>query len=62
MLLKLGRNAGEIGVERAADRIDRRNNHNGNASSDQTIFDRGSSRIVFQKSEDFGHLVGAPVS
>src|SRR5215468_10213472 len=51
-LLQLGRNAVELAVERAADRIDRRNDHNGDASSDEAVLNRGRTRLVFQKREN----------
>jgi hypothetical protein len=59
MLLKLGRNAGELAVERAADRIDCRNNHNGNAGGNKSVFDRGGTGFVFQKRENSRHVTNS---
>jgi hypothetical protein len=55
-LLKLGRDAGELAVERAADRVDRRNDHHGDTGGDETILDRGSAGLVFEKRNNFGHV------
>jgi hypothetical protein len=59
ILLELGRNAGELAVERAADRIDRRNNHNGNARGDEPVLDRGGTGFVFQKRENLRHVTNS---
>lgn len=42
-LLQLGRDAGELAVEGRADRVDRGNNHDGNAGRDEAVFDRRSA-------------------
>ena len=55
-LLELRRDAGETAVEGRADRIDGRDDHNGNASGDEAVLDRGRSRFVLQKRYDFRHL------
>jgi hypothetical protein len=52
-LLQLGRDAGELAVERAADGVDSRDDYNGNAGCDEAIFDRGSARLVLEKRNDF---------
>jgi hypothetical protein len=55
-LLKLGRDAVELGVEARADRIDRGNDHDRNAGGNQTIFNRGGAGLILQKSKDLRHL------
>src|SRR5690242_20142583 len=44
-LFQLGRNAVELGIQGSTNRIHGRDNHDRNASSDQTIFNRGGPRI-----------------
>jgi len=48
-LLQLGRDAGELAVEGRADRIDGRDDHNGNASGDEAIFNGRRTRLILQK-------------
>jgi hypothetical protein len=55
-LFQLGRNAVELRVQGGADRIDRRNNYNGNASGDETVLDRGRTRLVLQERKNLRHL------
>jgi hypothetical protein len=52
-LLQLGRDAVELAVERAANGIDSRDDHNGNAGSDEAVLDRGSAGLVLEKRNDF---------
>jgi hypothetical protein len=56
VLLELGRNARELGIECRADRIDSRNDHDRNAGGDQTIFNRGRAGFVLEKRENFQHV------
>ena len=48
-LFKLLGDVIELGIERAADRIDGSNDHNRNAGGDQAVFDGGSTRLIIQK-------------
>ena len=43
-------------IKRAADRIDACDDHNRNAGGDQTIFDGGSARLVFEERKKGMHL------
>jgi len=55
-LLQLGRNARELAVERGADRIDRRNDDDRNASGNQALFNRSRTRLVLEKRKQLGNL------
>ena len=48
ILLQLGRNARELAVERRADRIDRRDDHDRDTGGDQAVFDRSRTRLVLE--------------
>ena len=54
-LFKLGRDAREVRIERGAYGIDGGNDHNRNASGDQTVFNGRSTRLVLQKCDYSGH-------
>jgi hypothetical protein len=54
-LLKLGRDARELGVKLSAQTVDDRNNRNGNACGNQAIFYGGGAGLVHQKLHNFGH-------
>jgi len=56
VLLELGRDRLELRVQGCTDRIDRRDDHNRNAGGDQTIFDGGSARLVFEERKKGMHL------
>jgi len=48
-LFKLRRDAVELRVQGRADRVHGRNDHDRNASSDETILNRGGARLVLQE-------------
>jgi hypothetical protein len=48
ILLQMGRNARELAVERGADRIDRRNDHDRDTGGDQAVFNRSRTRLVLE--------------
>jgi hypothetical protein len=54
-LFKLGRDAREFFVERAAQPIDHCDDRNRNACCDQAVFDGGSAGFVLQKRNNLGH-------
>src|SRR6185312_13346473 len=54
-LFQLGRDAAEVGVQLRADRVDDGDDGNRDASSDQTVFDRGRTRLVLEKRNNLGH-------
>ena len=54
-LLNLRRNAVELRIEGRADRVDSRDNHNRDASSDQAAFDRCGARLVLQERKNLRH-------
>ena len=56
MLLKLGRNAVELGVQAGTDGVDRGDDDYGNTRSYQAIFDRGRTRFVFNKRKNARHV------
>src|SRR5215510_13852896 len=47
--LQLVRDELELGVEGRTDQVHRRDDHNRNASGDETVFDRGRAGLVLQK-------------
>jgi len=55
-LLQLGRNARELAVERGADRIDRRNDHDRDTGGDQAVFNCSRTRLVLEKRKQLRHL------
>jgi hypothetical protein len=55
-LFELLGNVIELGIKRAADRIDGGNDHNRDAGGDQAVFDSGSTRLIIQKGNDLTHL------
>ena len=55
-LFKLLGDVIELGIKRAADRIDACDDHNRNAGGDQAIFDGGSARLVFEERKKGMHL------
>jgi hypothetical protein len=55
-LFKLLGDVIELGIKRAADRIDGGNDHNRDAGGDQAVFDSGSTRLIIQKGNDLTHL------
>jgi hypothetical protein len=54
-LLELRRDAGELAVERAAERVHNGDDRNGNASGDQTVFDSGRTGLILQKRNNLGN-------
>ena len=58
-LFQLGRYAVELAVQGRTNRVDRCNDHDRNAGSDQAVFNRGGARIIFQKRSDLGHVTGS---
>ena len=46
----------ELGIKRAAYRIDGGNDHDRNAGGNQAVFDNGSTGLIMQKGNDFTHL------
>jgi len=54
-LLKLGRDARELGIELSAQTVDDRNNRNGNACGNQAIFYGDGAGLVHQKLHNFGY-------
>jgi hypothetical protein len=59
VLLKLGRNAGELAVERGADRIDRGDDHDRNARSNQTVFNGRSAGFILEERKDARHVTNS---
>jgi hypothetical protein len=55
MLFKLGRDATEFRVEAATNRVDGGDDNDRNAGSDQTVFDCGRTRLVFEKRKNSRH-------
>ncbi len=53
---ELGRDAGEFGVQGAANRVDSADDHNGNTGSNQTVLDGGRTTLIFQECVDVGQL------
>src|SRR5712675_3165205 len=54
---ELGRDVVERILQLAADRIDRPDDHHGNAGGDQAVFDSGGAAVVTQESLTHGHVV-----
>src|SRR5262245_32516920 len=54
-LLKLRRDVVELRVQGRADRVHGRNDHDRNASSDETILNRGGARLVLQERNNLRH-------
>ena len=57
MLLELGRNARELGIERRADRIDCRDDHDRNAGGDQTVFNCCRAGLMDDGTVKFSTLI-----
>jgi hypothetical protein len=56
ILLQLGRNARELAVERRADRIDRRDDHDRDTGGDQAVFNCSRTRLVLEKRKQLRYL------
>ncbi len=48
-LFQLGRDAGELAVQGAANRVDSADDHNRNTSSDQTVLNCGRTALILQE-------------
>src|SRR5262245_4802572 len=56
MLLKLGRNAGELGVQGGTNRIDCRYDHDRNSGGNQTVFNGRGTRLIPKKCKHARHV------
>ena len=52
ILLELGRDAGELGIQLGAEAIDHGDDRNGNPGSDQAVLDGSCPRAIFQETQN----------
>jgi hypothetical protein len=55
VIFQQGRDAGEFGVQRAAETVDHGDDGNRDAGGDQTVFDGGGAGFILQKRDNLGH-------
>lgn len=59
MLLELRRDALELGIQRATQRIDNCDDRNRNAGGNEPVFDRGRRRLVPEERYKLRHVTSA---
>jgi hypothetical protein len=58
-LFQLLRDVVKLSIERATDRVDGGDDYHRNSGGDQTIFNRGSARLILEERENLTHLTNS---